>query len=248
MFVRCVDPLGREGPMGTHSRWMTVMRSNINARIDRMEDPTKMLDQLVLDMRGQLVEAKKAVCIAIADERKLARMAEQHTSEVRVWENRAMLALRAGAEELARAALVRKREQEELANTYSAQWQEQKRSVDALRVALSGLEARISEAARQRTVLQARVARAQAQRTIAATLSNIEGVSAWSTVERLEAKVEQIEADAEAMCELEWSGDASLEAQFRALAAGNVDDELAALKRKMALAEPAAPKALPGRR
>ncbi len=220
-------------------RWMTVIRANSNDRIDRAEDPARLLDHLVFEMRAQLVDAKRATCVAIADERVLSRRAEQHESEAAMWEQRAMLAVRGGHDELARAALVRKAEQEEIARSYRGQWLEQKRAVDELRHALALLEGRIAEAARQRVILGARLARAQAQRSIAAAMAGLASRSPSSALERLEERVARFEAEAEAcseICELSVaSRDGLLEQQFRELAAGNVDDELAALKRRMAL-------------
>ncbi len=103
-------------------------------------------------MHLQVVEAKRQVCVAIADEHVLRRRAERHRAEASSWEGRAMLAVKAGDDELARAALVRKGEADELATTYEAQWLDQKRSVDTLRDALRALDQRIHEASRQRTV------------------------------------------------------------------------------------------------
>lgn len=232
--------------MASPNRWMALVRSNLNDRIDRAEDPAKMLDQIVYEMKEQLIEAKKLVCVAIADERALRHRVDRHAADAELWEKRAMLAIRSGHDELARAALVRKSEQDELAATYGAQWHDQKQAVDNLRSALSALSQRIDDASRQRTILVARVARAQAQRTIASTLSHLDGLSPWSTLERMEQRVEQIEASAEAAAEIgDLHHGASLEAQFRALAASSVDDELAALKRRMALDAPRERKALP---
>lgn len=157
-----------------------------------------------------------------------------------------MMAVRAGDDNLARAALARKTSADELAATYEAQWAEQKRSVDGLRQALRGLDMRISDAMRQRNMLVARVARAQAQRTIAATLSSIDGVSPYSTLERMEQRVMQLEAEVEAVAELDPHLDTNLDAQFAALATTTaVDDELAALKRRYALECERERKALP---
>jgi phage shock protein A len=228
------------------SRIMTVIRANVNDRISRAEDPARMLDQVIYDMRTQLELAKKQVCVAIADERVLRRHVEGHAQDAAQWEKRAMMAVRAGDDNLARAALARKASADETAAIYEAQWAEQKRSVDRLREALRGLDMRINDAMRQRNMLVARVARAQAQRTIAATLSRIDGVSPYSTLERMEQRVMQLEAEVEAVTEIEPALDTSLEAQFAALAtASSVDDELAALKRRYALECERERKALP---
>jgi phage shock protein A len=226
--------------MATSNRIMTLMRST--DRLSNGDDPGRLLDHIVCEMRMQLHEAKKQVCVAMVDERALRRQADRHLQDAAAWERRAMLAVRAGDDNLARAALQRKGEQDELAATYEAQWADQKRSVDNLRLALRALDDRIADAARQRNLLVARAHRAHAQRTIAATLTNIHGISAWSPLERMEERVMQLESEVEAIVDL-GGDELTLEAQFAALERGNVDDELAALKRRLAAERPR--KALP---
>jgi phage shock protein A len=86
-----------------------------------------MLNQVVLDMNNQLVEAKKQVAASIADEKRLAKQAEQELANSAEWERRAMMALRAGNEDLAKEALARKKEHDQLAQTFKEQWQKQSR-------------------------------------------------------------------------------------------------------------------------
>lgn len=207
------------------------------------EDPGRALDRVIYEMHLQVLEAKRQVCVAIADEHVLRRRAERHRAEASSWEGRAVLAVKAGDDELARAALVRRGEADELATTYEAQWLDQKRSVDTLRDALRALDRRIHEASRQRTLLVARLNRAHAQQMISATLAHIHGCAPWTPLERMEDRVVQLEADVDAAAEIH-GGDLSLEAQFAALEARTrVDDELAAMKRRLAANR--AKKALP---
>lgn len=223
--------------MGLFSRLGTLIRSNINELISKAEDPEKMLNQVLVDMKTQLVEAKKQVAVAIADEKRLKKQYETEAAKSLEWEKKAMLAIRAGDDNLARAALARKAEHEEVAETLRQQWEAQKASVEQLKNALRGLDAKIEEAKRKRNILVSRQKRAEAQRTINETLTNISSTSAFDTFERMSDRVTQIEAEAEATAELGGAlPEANLEAQFRALAAGNVDDDLAALKKRMALA------------
>jgi phage shock protein A len=223
---------------------MMTIRSNLNELVSRAEDPEKMLNQVIYDMQVQLVEAKKQTALVIADERRLHRQTQDAQRQVDAWERKAMLAVRAGDDNLARAALRRKAEHDELATLFNEQWQAQRTSADQLRCALHGLSGKIEEANRQRGVLIARQRRAQAQRMIAQTLSNISAASPLGVLERMEARIVQTEAEAEAYADMSGALEPSLEAQFRALEAANVDDELAALKRRMALAEPRRPRAL----
>ncbi len=223
--------------MGLFSRLGTLIRSNINELINKAEDPEKMLNQVLVDMKAQLVEAKKQVAVAIADEKRIKKQYEQEAAKAAEWERKAMLAVKAGDDSLARAALARKQEHDEVAETLKQQWEAQKQSVEQLKGALRGLDNKIEEAKRKRNILVSRQKRAEAQRTINETLSNINSTSAFDTFERMSDRVTQIEAEAEATAEIGGAlPEASLESQFKALEASTgVDDDLAALKSKMSL-------------
>ena len=220
--------------MGLFGRLGTLIRSNINELISKAEDPEKMLNQVLVDMKTQLVEAKKQVAVAIADEKRIKKQYEGEAAKAAEWERKAMLAVRAGDDNLARAALKRKNEHEQTAEVLKQQWESQQKSVEQLKGALRGLDNKIEEAKRKRNILVSRQKRAEAQRTINETLSNINSNSAFETFDRMSDRVMQIEAEAEASAELGALPEASLESEFKALEAGaGVDDELAALKKKM---------------
>lgn len=222
--------------MGLFSRLGTLIRSNINELINKAEDPEKMLNQVLVDMKTQLVEAKKQVAVAIADEKRIKKQLEQERAKAAEWERKAMLAVRSGDDNLARAALARKTDHEEVAEQLEQQWEAQKQSVEQLKDALRSLDNKIEEAKRKRNILVSRQKRAEAQRTINETLSSINSTSAFDTFERMSDRVTQLEAEAEATAELsEALPETSLESQFKALEAGSVDDELDKLKAKMAL-------------
>jgi phage shock protein A len=235
--------------MGVFSRLAQLIKSNLNDLISRSEDPEKMLNQVVLDMNNQLVEAKKQVAASIADEKRLAKQLDQEVANAQEWERRAMLALRAGNEPLAKEALGRKREYDELAATLKDQWTKQKTAVEQLKKALRLLNDKIEEAKRKRNVLIARKKRAEAQRAIQETMSGLRDQSAFETFDRMSQKIDQIEAEAEAESDLaeEYTGD-TLASQFQQLErTHSADDDLVALKRKMGIlpAEEAAAPAAP---
>ena len=119
--------------MGLFSRLGTLIRSNINELINKAEDPEKMLNQVLVDMKTQLVEAKKQVAVAIADEKRLKKQYEMEAAKSLEWEKKAMLAVKAGDDNLAKAALARKSEHEEVAETLRQQWEAQKASVEQLK-------------------------------------------------------------------------------------------------------------------
>lgn len=108
--------------MGLFSRIGTLFKSNINDVISKAEDPEKMLNQVVLDMQTQLVEAKKQVAVSIADQKRLEKQRDEQGDLGQEWERKAMLAVRANDEALAREALKRKAE-------HDSQFAEDRKSV-----------------------------------------------------------------------------------------------------------------------
>ena len=113
--------------MGIFARLAALIKSNLNDLISKAEDPIKMLDQAVIEMANQLIEAKKQVAVSIADEKRLAKQAEAEAAKAAEWERRAMMAVRAGDDNLAMEALQRKNEHDGLAVTYKEQWAKQKK-------------------------------------------------------------------------------------------------------------------------
>jgi phage shock protein A len=225
--------------MGIFSRLGTLIKSNLNDLITKAEDPEKMLEQVLLEMQQQLVEAKKAVAMAIADEKKLQKQASVETDKAKEWERKAMIAVRGGDDTLARQALARKQEHDNIAGQFQTQWQQQKTAVDKLKDALRLLGNKIEEAKRKKNLLVARKKRAEAQAQIANTMQGLGDTSAFDTFDRMSERIQLMEAEAEAGAELagELSG-GDLESKFAALEAGGAgaeEDALAELKAKMGL-------------
>ena len=143
--------------------------------------------------------------------------------------------MRSGDDALAKEALIRRRRHEEDAREYQKQWEKAKREVDQLKEALRRLSDKIEEAKRKKNVLIARKKRAEAQKAIHETMGGLKDESAFDTFQRLEQKIDRMEAEADAGAELaeEYAGD-KLEQKFRNLErTGGVDDDLLALKRKL---------------
>jgi phage shock protein A len=224
--------------MGFFGRLAQLIKSNLNDLINRAEDPEKMLNQVILDMNQQLVEAKKQVAVAIADEKRLQKQYNNEQSVADEWERKAMMAVRSGDDALAREALQRKKEHDGLAAQYKEQWDKQKTAVEQLKTALRALNSKIEEAKRKKNVLIARKRRAEAMKSIQETMSGLSDTSAFDTFDRMSQQIDQTEAEAEAGAELheEYSGDV-LEQRFEKLqATAGADEDLEALKRKMGLA------------
>ena len=96
--------------MGIFDRLASLLRSNINDLISRAEDPEKMLNQILVDMRSQLAKAKQQVATAIADEKRLRDQADAEYRQAGDWEQKAMLAIKENRDDLAKQALMRQGE------------------------------------------------------------------------------------------------------------------------------------------
>ncbi|MFI5301178.1 MAG: PspA/IM30 family protein [Polyangiales bacterium] len=231
--------------MGIFSRLAELIKSNLNDLISNAEDPEKMLNQVVVEMTEQLANAKKQVAVSIADSHRLGKQYDAEAAQAAEWERKAMMAVRAGNDELAKEALSRKKEHDTLANTYKDQFDKQKKAVDQLKSALRMLSDKIEEAKRKKNVLIARKKRAEAQKSIHETMSGLNNVSAFETFDRMASKIDQMEAEADAAAEMseEYTGDA-LAAKFNKLEnTAGAEMDLDALKQKMGIAPPPAPPA-----
>lgn len=229
--------------MGIFSRLSTLLKSNVNDAISKAEDPEKILNQLILDMREQMATAKKQVAVAIADEKRLQKQFEDQAAAAAEWERKAMLAVNAGRDELAVEALARQKTAKDLATEYEKQFLLQKQATDKLRESLRQLNDKVEEAKRKKDLLIARQRRAEAQQQIHDTISGMGTNSAFDTFDRMAQKVDQIEAEADASVQLaeDMSG-MDLDGKFKDLERDSgTSDALAALKARMAAGTSAAP-------
>ena len=226
--------------MGLFDRLSTLLRSNINDLISRAENPEKMLNQLIVDMKTQLAKAKQQVASAIADEKKLQADAESMKKQAEDWERRAMLAVQEGRDDLAKQALMRYNEHLQGAQQLHETWVKHKAETEALKLSLRQLNDKIEEAKRKKNILVARAKRAEAQQRIQETMSGMSDKSAFESFERMAEKIEATERKALAAAELneEVSGD-FLARQFEALEyKGSSEQQLLELKTKMGLVGP----------
>ena len=223
--------------MGIFSRLKTLISSNVNDMISKAEKPEKMLNQLIIDMQEQLLESKRAVALAIADEKKLERELANQEAQAQEWEKKAMLAVRSGKDDLAKEALLRKQEYDNAAAEYRKQWEAQKTSVEKLKESLRELQNKIEEAQRKKNLLIARAKRAEAQQKIQNTMSSVSGNrSAFDAFDRMAQKVDQMEAQADAAKELEdFTSNNNLEKRFAELEKSDASADLLLdeLKKKM---------------
>jgi len=214
--------------MGLFDRLATLIKSNINDLISSAENPEKMLNQIIVDMRDQLAKAKQQVAAAIADEKRLRQQADDETKQAQDWMAKAELAVRENHDDLAKAA--------QLEET----WQSHQAETERLKASLRDLSDKIEEAKRKKNLLLARQRRAQAQKRIAETMSSMSEKSAFEAFARMEERIAQNERMIKASTEIdeEFTGD-RLARDFKALerahGAVSADAQLLALKQKMGM-------------
>jgi len=227
--------------MGIFSKLSSLIRSNINDAIAKAENPEKMLNQVLLDMREQLAKAKQEVAIAIADERKLRAQLEEEQRLAGDWEHRAMLAIRENRDDLAKQALIRQQEHTQRSVALEETWHKQNEETERLKDALRQLNEKIEEAKRKKNLLIAKQRRAQAQKRIHETMAGLSDKSAFDTFDRMAERIEETERRALAAAEVTETlqGD-SLEQEFAKLAppahgGNNIEFRLLQLKEQMGM-------------
>ncbi len=226
--------------MGLFDRLSTLIKSNINDLISSAEDPEKMLNQIIVDMRNQLAKAKQQVAAAIADEKRLRDQADAEFKLADDWEKRAMLAVQQGRDDLATQALLRQQEHLEHAQSLAMTWETHRHETEGLKQSLRDLNDKIEEAKRKKNLLLARQRRAEAQQRISQTMSGLSDKSAFEAFNRMEEKITSNERQLSAAREIEeeFTGD-KLASEFRQLekraGGASADLQLAALKERMGM-------------
>jgi phage shock protein A len=142
--------------MGIVSRVSDILTANLNALLDRAENPEAMLAQVVRAMEDGLARARRAAAVAIAAERRLRHERDGHRTQADHWKGRAREALAAAREDLTRRALARKQEHHALARSLDEQHAEAAQTGESARAALLALEARLAEVRRKERTLLAR--------------------------------------------------------------------------------------------
>lgn len=225
--------------MGILNRFTTIMKANINALLDKAEDPAKMVDQYLIDLNQSLAEVKRETAGVIAEEKRTARLVEQNASESARMESLAKKALQAGNEDDARTFLAKKQQ-------IDATGEELKRAADAahanadkMRQMHDKLVSDIDNLKTRRETIKAKAAVAKTQNRVNGLVGTDKAEGAIDAFNRMEAKVDRDLDTAEAMTELNEQPVDDAEALERKYAgAANdaaVDDELARLKSEMGL-------------
>ncbi|MDP4098665.1 PspA/IM30 family protein [Paenibacillus sp. P96] len=215
--------------MSLFKRLRDLTMSNVNAIIDKAEDPIKMTEQYIRDMQQDLEDAEKAVAAQIAIEKRFKQLYEEQEALVKKRDEQAHTAAKAQNVDLARRALEEKKAAEAKMGEYKVNYEQNKASADNLRGKLEEMRRQLTEMKNKRDTLVARYNAAKAQTEINNAMSGFSSDSAAAGMKRMEEKMLHMEARAEASNEMANKGK-SLDEEFRELDKKSaVDDELAAL-------------------
>ncbi len=214
-----------------------VMKSSITALREKIEDPERMLHQLIIDMEEEQESVRRSVAEAIADEIQLGKQVDREREAAKEWLDRATKALKRGDETTSKAALEQKMLGEKRAEDLHAQHEKQKTQTRKLQDSVRDLEDKIRQARQKRTLLMARLARADSSRRINAALDRAGSSSAFAQFNRLEQRVDRAEALETAYDRMDGHDPDvdELERQFdEAERRENVADEFERLKQQLA--------------
>ena len=218
--------------MSMLDRLSRLIRANINDLISQAEDPRKIIDQALDDMRNAYQQARTEVAGALAENVKLEREVKTNQSLGLEYKSKAEDALRGGRDDLAREALKRKKNFDDLAAGFAQQLEKQTATVEGLKTQLRALEAKIDELEGRKKLLQARQTVAQASETLDKVSGFDKARGAQDAFDRMERKVQGLEDAATARHQLD--DDADLDGQIADLGRDReVDDELAEMKRQL---------------
>ena len=216
--------------MGLLERVSTLVKANLNDLIDKAENPSKMIKQVILDMENQLLQVKTQVAISIADQHMLEKKEKEHDEKAAEWLRKAELAVDRSQDDLARAALERQKASERTVESFRQQVADQRAQVTTLKAALGKLEQKLAEAQAKSETLLVQHRRARALGKASDAQIGIGDRSSIRTFDRMKEKVHREEAVSQAKAEL---ASGNLEDRFTQLERDDeVDRLLAELKAK----------------
>ena len=239
--------------MGLFDRFSKVISSNMNALLDKAEDPQKSVDYLIEEMREQIRKGRQEVVQAVAAEKRLRAKVDEIDEQIAKWQRRAELAVQAGDENLAKEALLFKKKLVGERDRAEALRAEQRSQALQLKDDLERADAKLKELDAKKGTIVARYQQARAGGGAEALGARGDGPTPFDELRRMEEKMDRAQTEAEAMKEardaLERPADGrmtqgELEARFEQLEKGDsvdkssssgdddVDDELRALRNK----------------
>lgn len=220
--------------MGIFGRISDIFKANVNDALDKMEDPEKMIKQMVIEMQEAIAKATSGLATAMAQEKKLERDFKVHQEAANNWEQKAMQALNAGNEDLARQALSKKAESESLSNQFKAMFEQAQQTTSKLKNQVEQLKVKLNEAKMKESTLIARSQAAKAQKQISKQVGNFDATSSFAKFDKWEEKILKTEAEAQAFTELAGDSSTTLNDDFKKLEqSSKVDEDLAKLRAKL---------------
>lgn len=224
--------------MGILSRFTDIVSSNINALLDKAEDPEKMIDEYLRKATQDLADVKKETAGIMAEESRAKRLLDDNLSEIAKYAGLAQKAVLAGNDGDARVFLSKKQELEGIGASLQTAYATANQNAVQMRELHDKLVSDISSLNARRQAVKAKVSVAKTQEKInkiGASADKMQG--SLGAFERMEAKADRMLDEATAMSQLNDAPEdaaATLEQKYRDdQASASVEDELAALKAKM---------------
>lgn len=221
--------------MGIISRFASIMEANVNALLDKCEDPAKMIDQTLRDLQEQLAEVKKETAGVMAEESAAKRRVDECQKEVNKYEQAAFNAVKAGNDGDAKVLLEKKHLAEQNLATAQSTYQVAMQNSMKMRQMYDKLSSDISELNAKRANIKAQVSMAKAQNRMTDIQSKVGNSNLQESFSRYEDKAQRMLDEATARAELsnlEGSPAENLVDKYSSPSGLTVDDELAAMKAK----------------
>ncbi len=194
--------------MGILSRFKDIMSSNINAGLDKMENPEKMIDQTIRNLQKDLADVKNETALVKAEEMRAERKYQEASHNVTAYQNYAIKALQSGNEDDARKFLAEKVKAEELLTTAQQTLECAKVNSERMTALFNKLSADVQTLESKRADLKAKFAAAKAQERINKMMVGVpDGADSVAAFEKYEAKANAAFDKATAMAELNASND-----------------------------------------
>ncbi|CAB9493103.1 phage shock protein PspA [Alteromonas macleodii] len=216
--------------MGIFSRFTDIVNSNINAILDKAEDPEKMVRLIIQEMEDTLVEVRSASAKTLANKKEIVNQIAKYESNANDWEAKAELALSKDREDLARAALQEKKKSAEAAEALSKELAVVEEQISKLQDEIGQLQEKLADAKSRQKAIIMRQKTASSRLEVKKTLDSTRVDNAMGRFEQYERKIDDLESQVEAYD----LGKKTLQDEFAELEASDkVEDELAALKAKV---------------
>jgi len=215
--------------MGIFSRISEIVNSNINAMLDKAENPEKMVKLMITEMEDTLIEIKSSAAEVVAERIRIERAAKKQRAKATEWENKVNLALGKGRDDLAREAVEQKLNYDEQAGSLEAKQAELEKMVNQYQNDVSRLEEKLDSAKRRQRVLLASHKSAENRKRVEQQIYQVNTSGAFARFDQYEQKIDRFNAEAEVY----QASNESLEKKFKDLKNENiVEKELDRLKTK----------------